>query len=38
VEADTFFPPYEELVKSSFRLTSREEFEGFAFVRYVRNR
>jgi len=36
VEGDTFFPPYEHLVGSAFRLVNREQHEGFSFEDYVR--
>jgi dihydrofolate reductase len=36
IEGDTFFPPYEHLIGSLFRLASKEEHEGFTFVDYVR--
>lgn len=35
-EGDTLFPPYEELLKSSFRLVREEPHEGFRFLDYVR--
>ena len=33
---DTFFPPYEHLVGPVFRLTRREDFDGFHFMDYER--
>ena len=36
VDGDTFFPPYEHLIGSLFRLASKEEHKGFAFLDYVR--
>ncbi len=36
VDGDTFFPPYEHLIGSLFRLASKEEHEGFSFLDYVR--
>jgi dihydrofolate reductase len=36
VDGDTFFPPYEQLIGTRFKLVHREEHEGFAFVDYVR--
>ena len=36
VEGDTFFPPYEQLIGTRFKLAHREEREGFSFVDYVR--
>jgi dihydrofolate reductase len=36
IEGDTFFPPYEHLIGSLFRLASKEEHDGFTFVDYVR--
>jgi dihydrofolate reductase len=37
VEADTFFPPYEEILSSRFREAFREEHQGYTYVDYVRN-
>lgn len=37
LEGDTYFPPYEHLIGSIFRLANREEHEGFSFVDYVRS-
>jgi dihydrofolate reductase len=31
VDGDTFFPPYEHLIGSSFNLQSKEDFPGFSF-------
>ena len=36
VDGDTFFPPYEHLIGSHFRLASKEEHPGFSFLDYVR--
>ena len=36
VEGDAFFPEYEPLLKAKFRLTDREEREGFVFEDYAR--
>lgn len=36
VDGDTFFPPYEHLIGSLFRLTSKEEHDGFSFLDYLR--
>jgi len=36
VVGDVFFPPYEHLVGTTFRLADREVHEGFAFERYTR--
>jgi dihydrofolate reductase len=36
VAADTFFPPYEQVLKESFIMTSRTDHKGFSFVDYVR--
>jgi dihydrofolate reductase len=36
IEGDTFFPPYEHLVGSAFKLVSEEKHEGFCFRDYVR--
>lgn len=36
IEGDTFFPPYEHLVGSVFRLACTDEHEGFAFLDFVR--
>jgi dihydrofolate reductase len=38
VDGDTFFPPYEDLLASHFRLVHREYHEGFAFMDYIRIR
>lgn len=35
---DTFFPPYEHLIGSVFRLVSREKHKGFSFEDYKRIR
>jgi dihydrofolate reductase len=36
IKGDTFFPPYEHLIGTVFKLTSREQHEGFSFEDYVR--
>ncbi|HCA80468.1 MAG TPA: dihydrofolate reductase [Bacteroidetes bacterium] len=36
IDGDTFFPPYEHLIGTVFRLVSEEEGEGFTFKDYVR--
>lgn len=36
IEGDTFFPPYEHLIGTTFRLVSEEHHEGFRFVDYER--
>ena len=36
VDGDTFFPPYEHLIGSLFRLASKEKHKGFSFLDYVR--
>ena len=36
VEGDTYFPPYEHLVGSMFRVVSEEQREGYSFVDLVR--
>ena len=36
VDGDTFFPPYEHLIGSLFRLTFEEKHDGFTFVDYDR--
>jgi dihydrofolate reductase len=36
VEGDTFFPEYEHLIGSRFRLAHQETREGFSFVDYER--
>ncbi len=38
VEGDTFFPPYEELISTSFTLINEEPHEGFVFRDYERQR
>jgi dihydrofolate reductase len=37
VEGDTFFPPYEHLLDTCFKLQHREYHEGFSFVDYTRS-
>ncbi|MBF8294058.1 MAG: Dihydrofolate reductase, partial [Bacteroidetes bacterium] len=36
VDGDTFFPPYEHLVGSFFRLVSTQRHNGFSFMDYER--
>jgi len=36
VEGDTFFPPYEHLLGTAFRLLHREDHAGYIFEDYVR--
>ncbi len=36
-EGDTRFPPYEELLRTGYRLAGREDREGYHFVDYIRN-
>lgn len=36
VKGDTYFPPYEHLIGSLFRLASEERHDGFSFLDYVR--
>lgn len=36
VDGDTFFPPYEHLIGSLFRLEFEERHSGFTFMDYVR--
>jgi dihydrofolate reductase len=36
VEGDTFFPPYEHLIGTVFRLVNRETHESFTYADYVR--
>jgi dihydrofolate reductase len=35
-EGDTFFPPYEHLLTTTFRLAAFEQGNGYAFADYVR--
>ena len=35
-EGDTFFPPYEHLIGTTFEKTGEEPHDGFRFVRYER--
>jgi dihydrofolate reductase len=37
VDADTFFPPYEDLLRTRFREVRRVDGVGCSFVEYVRN-
>lgn len=36
VEADTFFPPYKQVLEESFTEKTREDHEGFSFIDYVK--
>jgi dihydrofolate reductase len=36
IDGDTFFPPYEELLSTSFTLANEEKHEGFVFRDYER--
>ncbi len=36
IEGDTLFPPYESLLETKFRLTYKEEHDGFVFADYER--
>jgi dihydrofolate reductase len=36
MEGDTFFPPYEDLIKSKFRLIYEEQHQGFRYLDYER--
>ncbi len=36
-EGDTLFPPYEEVLRTRYRLTRREDHHGYHFVDYIRN-
>ncbi len=36
IEGDTLFPPYERLLETKFRLTYKEEHDGFVFADYER--
>lgn len=36
IEGDTFFPPYEHLIGTVFKLVSEEAHEGFIFKDYLR--
>jgi dihydrofolate reductase len=36
VDGDTFFPPYERLIESSFTLASEKKHEGFRLLHYIR--
>jgi dihydrofolate reductase len=38
VEGDTYFPPYEELVKKNFRLIKEERRSGHSFLHYTRKK
>jgi dihydrofolate reductase len=38
VEGDAYFPPYEHLIGSFFKLASEEHHDGFSFVDYVQVR
>ncbi len=36
IDGDTFFPPYEHLIGSVFKLISEETHKGFSFKDYIR--
>ena len=38
VEGDTFFPPYQEILRKHFQLRQEERHAGFSFLDYVRKR
>jgi dihydrofolate reductase len=38
LEGDTFFPPYEDFVRSNFQLVNEEPHSGFTFLDYVKKR
>jgi len=38
VEGDTYFPPYEEVVKAEFALVFEEQHEGFRYLDYERRK
>ncbi len=38
VEGDTFFPPYEEIVRSDFELVKEERHKGFRYLDYTRKK
>ncbi len=38
VEGDTFFPPYEQILKSDFTLVKEEPHNGFRYLDYERTR
>ncbi|MBE0557976.1 MAG: dihydrofolate reductase [Proteobacteria bacterium] len=35
-DGDTFFPEYERLIGTTFKLTAKEDHEGYSFVDYIR--
>jgi dihydrofolate reductase len=35
IDGDTFFPPYEHLIGTRFKLRNEEKHEGFVFLDYV---
>jgi dihydrofolate reductase len=37
VDGDTFFPPYEDLVRNKFRVAFEEHHEGFRYIDYRRS-
>ena len=38
VEGDTYFPPYEALVSTKFRLVHEEQHKGFKYLDYARRK
>ncbi len=38
VEGDTFFPPYEDILRTDFTLVKEERHEGFRYLDYERKR
>jgi dihydrofolate reductase len=38
IDGDTFFPPYEEIIKTNFTLVREEKHTGFVFLDYSRRK
>jgi dihydrofolate reductase len=38
VDGDTFFPPYQDLLRSKFQLVHEEHHTGFSFYDYIKKR
>jgi dihydrofolate reductase len=38
VDGDTYFPPYEDIVKNNFHLVKEERHGGYTFLDYVRKK
>ncbi|MBN1399055.1 MAG: dihydrofolate reductase [Bacteroidetes bacterium] len=38
VEGDTYFPPYQEMLRSNFQLVQEQRLAGFSFMDYKRKR